>query len=123
MYESVASVMVSPGRGRFRTRATTSMLMDPTTVSSGGKRAEVFERSAEQVLAEVEEPRPERRAVRRRVHPDCGRQPLECADEHCELEVDLRDAMGCDTDPGAAEHGRPVHELGRSGLAVPRPTL
>src|SRR5215207_6362930 len=67
---NVAPVIVSPGRGRRSALATRSRLIDPTTVSLGlgGKRAQVFQRPAEQVLAQVEEPGPERRAIRRPIH-------------------------------------------------------
>ena len=59
---NVASVRVSPGRGSRSQRATRSRLIEPTTAirGLGGKGAQVFERPAEQVLAEVEEAGPQR---------------------------------------------------------------
>ena len=59
---SDASVTVSPGRGSRSTRATKSRFAEPTTVRRGlgGKRAQVVQSAVQEVLAQVEEPRPER---------------------------------------------------------------
>src|SRR4029453_16385763 len=48
----------------------------PGQVTLGGERAEVFERLAEQVLAQVEEAGPEGRAVGLGADVRCGSQPL-----------------------------------------------
>src|SRR4029450_6210439 len=116
---SVASVTVSPGRGRRPTRAPRSRSAEPTTVSSGGNRPEVVQRAVEEVLAQVEEPGPERRAIRRPPQPPGGRQPLQRPDEHRELEVGVRDALGGDRDARPAEHRPPLHQLRGARLAVP----
>ena len=55
-------------------RATRSRLTEPTTVmrgraTSGGERSQIVERRAEQRVVEIEEPRPQRRAVGRGIEP------------------------------------------------------
>src|SRR5581483_755557 len=65
----------SPARGKRSTVATRSRLTDPTTVRCGdirgnlgdGQDAQVLERLPEQVVAQVEQPGPQRRAVERQL--------------------------------------------------------
>src|SRR5205823_2511412 len=90
----VASVSVSPALGRRAERATRSRFAEPTTVSagadsSGGKRAEILDRATEQVLAQVEEAGPERRAVRGRADPSRVAEAGQRAEEDRELQVRL----------------------------------
>src|SRR5262245_46011111 len=119
---SVPPLSVSPGRGSRSTLATRSRLIEPTTVSSGGKRAQVDRRALE-VLAQVEQAGPERGAVRRRVDPGHVREALQGAHEHGELEIRLRDAGGTGADTCALQDRRPLEQLAGAGAAVPRPAL
>src|ERR1041384_8563459 len=48
--------------------ACATVLTSETQRASGGERAQVFERPPQQILAQVEQTRPERRAVRRQAH-------------------------------------------------------
>ena len=89
-----------PAAAARSTRATRSRLIDPTTVSStgtragsGGDRAQIVERAAEQVLAQVEQARPERAAVDRSMPAHLRREAFERADEHGQLEVGRGDAV------------------------------
>ena len=68
-------------------------------------------------------PGPERRAVDVDAEAHRGREPVERADEHRQLEVDLRDAARRRGDAGALEDRLPGDELARAGLAVPRAAL
>jgi len=92
-------------------------------VSAGGKRAQVFDGPPEQVLAQVEEAGPERRAVGRRAHArgvvEAGQRPQ----EDRELEVGLRDAHRRAAHARAMEYGRPLDQLRRAWGAVPRAAL
>src|SRR5918912_1889785 len=90
---------------------------------SGRERPEILERAAEQVLAQVEQPRPERRAVRRRADPGRVGETFQRADEDGELEVCLRDADVARVDAGAVEDRLPLEQLGSPGGAVPRTSL
>ena len=54
-----------------------------------------------QVLAQVEEPGPERAAIGARLEPDRGREPLERPDQDGELEVRRRDPVRIGVDAGA----------------------
>src|SRR5215203_5136060 len=120
-----ASVSVSPGLGRRSTRATRSRFAEPTTVSatSGGKRAQVLDRAPEQVLAQVEEPGPERRAVGSRAHPGGRRETLERSHENGQLEIGLRHPHLGDAHARPCEHRAPVQELGDARLSVPGAAL
>src|SRR5688572_13071923 len=118
-YSRSALVSVSPGRGSFSTRATRSRLIEPTTATLGGKRAQIVEAAVEQVLAEVEEAGPERVAVRYRLDSRRVGKPLERAHEDCELEVGVRDAVRSSDDAGALQDGVPFEHLPRPRLAVP----
>src|SRR5439155_12108828 len=119
----VAPVTVSPGRGKRSQRTTKSRFTEPTTVSSGGKRAQVLDRAAEQVLAQVEEAGPERGAVRRR--PDPGRvgEPGKGPEEDRELEVRLRHANRRDVHARTLQDGRPLEQLRGARCAVPGSAL
>src|SRR5215208_1584710 len=120
-----ASLTVSPGLGRRYTRATRSRFADPTTVSatSGGKGAQVLDRTPEQVLAQVEEAGPQRRAVGSRAHPGGRREPLEGAHENGELQIRLGDPHLRDAHAGPCEHRAPVEELRRARLSIPGAAL
>src|SRR5947207_1583255 len=83
-----SAVTVSPGRGSRSTLATRSRLTDPTTVISGGKRAQIVDRALE-VLAQVEQTGPERGTVGGRLDARHVCKALEGADECSELEVGL----------------------------------
>ena len=101
---SSASVTVSPGRGSRSQKPTRSRLIDPDRdarrqVSLRGERAEVVERAVHEVLAQVEEAGPERRAMRRRIEPRGRRQALERAHEHRQLEVGGATRAGETTTP------------------------
>src|SRR6266508_3324009 len=119
---SVASLSVSPGLGRNRTRATRSRLTEPTTVirTSRSKRAQIFDGPVQEVLAEVEEPGPERRAVGNGGQPNRRREALQSAHEDGELEIGVRDPRRGGADAGALEDGLPFDDLAGSGLSVPR---
>src|SRR5919201_5896352 len=104
------AVTVSPGCGSRSTFATRSRLTEPTTVSSGGKRAQVADRALE-VFAQVEQPGPQRRAVRCRVDAGHVREALQRAHEHRELEIRLRHADRRRGDARALEHRRPLDQL------------
>ena len=91
--------------------------------SSRRKRAEIVHRVGQQVLAEVEEAGPERRAIRRGAHASGVREALQRANHDRELEVGLRDAHRRRMDSRAAEHRLPRHQLGGAGTAVPRAAL
>src|SRR5262245_9077985 len=119
MRSSVAPLSVSPGRGSRSTFATRSRLIDPTTVSSGGKRAEV-DRRALQVLAQVEETGPEARTVRCGVDTGHVREALERPHEHRELEIRLGDTRPASADAGPLQDRLPLEQLARAGPAVPR---
>src|SRR5213592_4348645 len=117
---SVAPLSVSPGRGRRSTLVTKSRLIDPTTVTrtSGGKCAQVGRRALE-ILAEVEQAGPERRAVRHRVDARHVRETLQRAHEDGELEVRLRNACRVRADAGALQDGLPLEQLACTRSAVP----
>src|SRR4051812_44394716 len=68
-------------RGRYDPRGTGAR------AGSGGDRAEVLERPAEKVLAQVEQPGPQRFAIGTRFPTDGRRQSFERANEHRQLEV------------------------------------
>src|SRR5205814_6797783 len=87
------------------------------------ERAQILERAAEQVLAQVEQTRPERRAFRRRANPGRVGEPLQGSDEDGELEVRLSDADVARVDTGAVEDRLPLEQLRRPGRAVPRPSF
>src|SRR5947209_831359 len=127
---NVAPVTVSPGRGRRSARATRSTLIDPTTVRrtagtwenlGDGQDAEVVERAAEQVLAQVEEARPENGAVGDELDARRVGEPFERAHEHGQLEVRLRDALRRNAHTGPVEDRLPVEQLRRARPSVPRP--
>src|SRR5581483_6022224 len=84
---------------------------------------EIVERPAEQVLAQVEEPGPERAAVELRLPAHERRKPFERSDEDGELEVDGGDSVRRRVHAGAGEHRLPVDELGGAGIAEPRSAL
>ena len=103
---------------------------DPRRVTAGacqwtqrGERADVVDRRAEQRVAQVEEPGPQRRAVGRQIEARCVGKPLERAYEHGQLEIDRRDAVGAHADAGTVEHRAPLDELARARAAVPGSSL
>src|SRR5205823_8116103 len=104
-------------------RATRSRLTLPTTATLGGKRAQVVHGLAEQVLAQVEQARPERAAVGRRADPGRVREALQRADEDGELEVRLGDTRRRDLHARASEDRLPFDQLGGTRPPVPRPAL
>src|SRR5579864_977945 len=122
MRSKADAVSVSPARGRRSTFATKSRLIDPMTVSSGGKGAQVVDRTLE-VLAQVEQTGPERRAVGRSVDPSHVREALEGSYEHGQLEVGLGDADRRRGHSGALQHRLPLDQLARAGPAVPGAAL
>ena len=81
----------------------------------GGEGAEVFERAVEEVLAQVEEARPEVARSGAEPHAGCRREAFEGAHEDRELQVRLRDPHGRRVDAGAAEDRLPLDELRRPG--------
>src|SRR5688500_5235021 len=119
---SVAPVSVSPGRGSRSTCATRSRLIEPTTASSGGKGAQVA-RGPLEVLAQVEQPRPERGAIGHRVDPGHVGETVERTDEHRALEVRLRDARGTHADSRTLQDRSPLDQLAGTGTPVPRPSF
>src|SRR5262249_44939934 len=90
---------------------------------SCSERVQVVPCAAEQVLAKVEETRPERAAIGRRLELDGGREAFERPHEHGQLEIGRRHAVGIGRDPCPVEDGRPVDELGGPGLTEPRRAL
>src|SRR5207245_11305025 len=117
---SVAPLSVSPGRGSVLTLVTRSRLIDPTTVRlrSGGKRAQVDRRALE-ILAEVEQAGPERRAVGHRLDAGHVGEALQRAHEYGELEICLCNARRIHADSGAPQDGLPFEQLACPGPAVP----
>src|SRR5207244_12211695 len=77
----------------------------------------------EQVLWQVEEAGPERRAVRRRVHARPVAETGKRSEEDGQLEVRLRDAQRRHLDARAIEYRRPLEHLGGAGSPVPGATL
>ena len=109
-----------------RTRATRSRFADPTTVSeaqaasarkSSTARPSRFSRRSKSPAHSDERSGVERDACR-------GRQTLERADEHGQLEVGLRDPHRGDARrPRERRTGLPLEQLGGSRLAVPGAAL
>src|SRR5262249_59138735 len=89
----------------------------------GGEGAKVFERPAEQVLPQVEQAGPERRAVERGPDPGCVGEPLQRPYEDREFEVRLRDTDRACVDARAVEDRLPREELGGTRGAVPGAAL
>ena len=77
----------------------------------GREGSEVVERAVEEVLAQIEETRPERRWFRRRAHPGRGCQAFEGTHEHGQLQISLRDADRRRMDTGPMKHRLPLDEL------------
>ena len=104
-------------------------MIEPTTAIDGATAAQAAiarrssTRAIEQVLAQVEQARPERRALGLGAEARRGVEAAERADEHRQLEVGLRDALRRDGHAGAGQDRLPVDELRRARLAVPRPPL
>src|SRR5579885_3859705 len=98
---------------------TVSWTCPRNSLRSGGDRAQVVERAAEQILAQVEEPCPERAAIEPGPPAHRRREPLERPHEHGELEVRNRDTVRGHVHARAVEHRLPVDELGRARLAEP----
>src|SRR5882724_10835455 len=88
-----------------------------------GQGAKVLERTAEQVLAQIEEPGPERGAVERGADAGGVGESLQRPDEDRELEVGLRDADRAGVHAGAVEDRLPLQQLGGAGGAVPGAAL
>jgi len=81
-----------------------------------GERAQVVDRRAEERVAEVEEPGPERGAVGRRIEARGRCEALERPHEHRELEVDGGNAIRAGPDARAVEEGWLVEGTRRSTL-------
>src|ERR671914_930456 len=90
---------------------------------SGCEGPQILERSVEKVLPQVEETRPERGTIGRRVDSCRRAQSLERAHEHGQLEVRAGDPGRAGVYAGAVQHGLPLDELGVAGGAVPRASL
>jgi hypothetical protein len=85
----------------------------------GGKGAQVFDGPVQKVLAEVEEPGPERRAVGDGGEPSRRREALQSAHEDGELEIGVRDPRRGGAHAGALEDSFPFDDFARPGLSVP----
>src|SRR5215212_2056130 len=87
--------------------------------ASSGQRAEVVQRAAEQVLAQVEQTGPERRAAERGPDPRRVGKALDGSYEHRQLDIGLRNPDRALMHSGAIQDRLPFEQLRGAGSAVP----